>query len=678
MLLLGALNFYQARELLTDSVTDQLLNQQAAKARAIRNGLDRIEQTVILVARSDGTVDSVMEFSRAYRGLLDEPDLLDPGESAAVDQFYGSVVDAIQAAGLEAPPAGELAPGTDAGRYLQYHYIVQNPFEARERRQMVTADLDDSEYGQVHAERHPRLAELSTQLGFGDLLLVDTEGNVVYSTDKRLEFATNAEDGPYRDTGMGMAVTTRLAAAPVGDVVFVDFEIYLPAGGRPSMFVAAAVRNEARTVGAVLVEIPIEALDELTTGGGEYAGLGDTGEIYVVGTDQLLRSDSRLWLEDPDAYRAALERAGFEPELGAAVAIFDSTVLLQPVETEAVVEAFDGRLFLGRTSNYLGRKSLTVAGPVGDNQLDWVVVADLASSEADRPLRTYAGRVAIAALILIPIVGLVALFLADRMTRPVKPVVDAAAQVAGGQLEITLPDLGRNEFGDAARRLNTLTVDLRAQEQALAREEREIRDLLLSALPPRIVEQLRSGERSLHDLVDTATVIALTVTGMLDEAGIDPESAVEFAARLSSELEAVADRVGVERVRSASEQHLFVAGLDTPEAAVSKAAEFALAAATTIERFAAELGIVLTYYAGISAGEVIAGLLSVGQLTYGVFGDPARAALALNAVAGPGQILVGADTAAELGGEWEFEQASNLLDLRGEPVVAKVLKGGPM
>ena len=78
------------------------------------------------------------------------------------------------------------------------------------------------------------------------------------------------------------------------------------------------------------------------------------------------------------------------------------------------------------------------------------------------------------------------------------------------------------------------------------------------------------------------------------------------------------------------------------------------------------------------AGEVIAGLLSVGQLTYGVFGDPARAALALNAVAGPGQILVGADTAVELGLEWEFGQASNLLDLRGEPVVAKVLKGGPM
>ncbi len=90
-------------------------------------------------------------------------------------------------------------------------------------------------------------------------------------------------------------------------------------------------------------------------------------------------------------------------------------------------------------------------------------------------------------------------------------------------------------------RLRLLATDLRAQEDALADEEREITKLLLSALPPRLVKQLRSGERTLHDLVDTATVVALTVTGRLDEAGIDSESAVEFGAQLSGELEAVAD-----------------------------------------------------------------------------------------------------------------------------------------
>ena len=119
------------------------------------------------------------------------------------------------------------------------------------------------------------------------------------------------------------------------------------------------------------------------------------------------------------------------------------------------------------------------------------------------------------------------------------------------------------------RRLNALAADLRAQEDALAKEESEITKLLLSALPPRLVKQLRSGERTLHDLVDTATVVALTVTGIMDETGIDPESAVEFGAQLSGELEALADRLGVERVRSSSDQHVFVAGLNTPDTAVA-------------------------------------------------------------------------------------------------------------
>jgi len=678
VILLGVLNYFGARNLLNDAVTSQLLNQQTAKARAIRDGLDRIESTVVVVARNGDVTDAVLDFSAAFRDLRSVPELLGPFEAAAVDDLYGMVVDAIATAGLDAPAADDLIPGTDAGRYLQYHYIIQNPFEAGERRQMNAAELDGSDYGRVHAERHPGLAALTTRLGFGDLLLVDAEGNVVYSTDKRLDFATNAETGPYRNTGMGTAVTTQLAAAPVGEVVFVDFEIYLPAAGKPSMFLAAAIRDEARTVGAVLVEVPIEALDALTTQGGDWegAGLGDTGETYVVGRDQLMRSDSRLWLEDPDEYRARLPKAGFGPEVSAAITTFDSTVLLQPVPTEAVLEALDGDRFLGRNDNYLGHKSLTVAGPVGADQVDWVVVAELAAGEADRPLRNYAFRVGIAALILVPIVGLLALFLSNRMTRPVKPVVDAAAAVADGELETRLPDLGRNEFGDLGRRLNALAADLRAQEDALAKEESEITKLLLSALPPRLVKQLRSGERTLHDLVDTATVVALTVTGILDETGIDPESAVEFGAQLSGELEALADRLGVERVRSSSDQHVFVAGLNTRDTAVATAARFALEASATIERFAEEMGIDVAHHAGISAGEVISGLLNVDQLTYGVFGDPPRRALALNAVAGPGQILVDEDTAADLGPEWDLQPARGLIDLRGDPISAVVLERG--
>mgnify|MGYP001828784761 CR=1 FL=1 len=507
---------------------------------------------------------------------------------------------------------------------------------------------------------------------------MDTDGNIVYSTNKRLDFATNARTGPYRNSGMGEAVSTRIAATPVGDAVFVDFELYLPAGGKPSLFVAAAIRDEARTVGALLVEIPIDGLNNLTVGAGEWeeSGFGETGEVYVVGRDNLMRTDSRLWIEDPQTYLSWLEKERYDPLVGTLIETFDSTVLLQPVATDAVFEALDGERFLGRTSNYLGRSSLTASGPVGSDLVDWVVVAEVSAGEAGASLRDYVTRILIAGLILIPIVILLALLFADRLTRPVHPVVEAAAAVAGGDLSTKLPDLGRNEFGDVGRRLNLLTTALREKEEALAAEEEEVTRLLLSALPPRVVKALRDGERDLVDLVDTATVVAFDVEGIVDGAGIDEESGVRLSAEFSERIESIAGQLGVERVRSSTDQHVFASGLSTPDAAVNVAADFALQVVGEMEDLNRSHGLDVAYRAGISAGYVIAGLLEADQLTYGVFGDPPRIALALAGVAGANQILIDDETAAGLDGDvWKLQPAAGLVDLQGSELTAKMLLG---
>jgi class 3 adenylate cyclase len=521
------------------------------------------------------------------------------------------------------------------------------------------------------------LLTLRTQLGFGDLLLVDTEGNIVYSTNKRLDFATNAQTGPYRDTGMGEAVTSRIAAAAVGEAVFVDFELYLPAQGKPSLFVAAAVRDQARTVGTLLVEIPIEGLNALTIGEAnwEETGFGETAEVYVVGRDNLMRTDSRLWIEDPDQYLTVLQEEEFDPRIGNLIEIFDSTVLLQPVNTAAVREALDGERFLGRTSNYLGVSSLSASGPVGAGQVDWVVVAELSSEEANAPLRDYVTQILIAGLVMIPIVILLAWFFSGRMTKPVRPVVEAAAAVAEGDLEARVPDLGRNEFGDVARRLNLLTATLAEKEDALAAEEEEIKQLLLSALPSRLVTALRSGDRELLDLVDTATEVAFDVDGIVNGSGIDDEAGVELATEFSRRIESIAESLGIERVRSSTDQHIFAAGLGTPETAVDLAADFALRVVEAIDDFRQSHGVEVTYRAGMSAGHVIAGLLSADELAYGVLGEPSRVALALAGVAGSDQILIDSETAADLEGPWVLETATGLVDLRGNELTAVVLQG---
>ncbi len=674
VLLLGLLNYYQARNLLTESVSDRLVNQQRAKAAAIRNGIERLEQTVVVAARSTEVIGGVVEFSTAF-AELDSVISLQPDELQALQDAYATVVGSIADTGQEAPSADDLIPRSDVGRYLQYHYIVANP--AEDRSEMASAPGDQSGYGVVHAARHPALAQLRSQLGFGDLMLVDTAGNVVYSTDKRLDYATNMTIGPHRASGVGGAVTNGIPAVPIGEAVFVDFEIYLPAEGRPSLFIGSAIRSEARTVGSLLVEVPIQTLNSLTIGqrNWEETGFGNTGEIYVVGRDQLMRTDSRLWIEDPAEYQRLLEKEDYDPQLGELIAFFGSTALLQPVESDAVSEALNGEQFLGRSKNYLGQKSLTSAGPVGSDLLDWVVVAEVSAAEANDPLGAYLARILISGVVLIPIVIFLALLFADRMTKPVQPVVATAGAVAGGDLSTTLPDLGRNEFGDVARRLNRLTAALREREEALAVEEQEIRQLLLSVLPPRLVEALRSGEEDLPDLLDTATLIAVDVDGLVSGAGMSEEAGVELSTELSSRMETLADQLGVERVRSSSDQHLFAAGLGTPESAAMVAAEFAVGVSQAIDQFRHDHAVEVTYRAGISAGRVIAGLLAADQLTYGVFGDPPRTALALAGIAATDQILVDSPTAAELDDSWNLEPATGLRALQGEQASAVILHG---
>jgi class 3 adenylate cyclase len=281
----------------------------------------------------------------------------------------------------------------------------------------------------------------------------------------------------------------------------------------------------------------------------------------------------------------------------------------------------------------------------------------------------------ITAAVLLPLVALIGLLVAGLFIRPFGPVVAAARRIASGDLEAEIPDLGANELGDVARRLGDIARHLREQEDAIAAEEAETTRLLLSALPPRLVERMRERDEEITDLVDSASVVSVIVTGIVDDPSIDTDRAVELASMLSQELEAAAEPLGLERIRSSSDQHVFAAGLDRPTSEVERAAEFAWQVAAVLEAFAEETGLDPSHRIGISSGRVISGLIVSDQLTYGVFGEPPQTSIALSTIAAPGQVLVDRSAARELDEAYEFEQVEGLVDLRGRVVEAEALIG---
>ncbi len=666
VLVLGSFNYWAARTVLDEQVDQQLVTLQNEQAKEIRRGLERLRGQVAASAADARVVAALADLGEARAELGAATGLVDAADVEALTTWYQEeVVDPLAEIGIDVGGVDDLLPSTDAGRAMQLRYTLGRP-----------AGGDDSAFAAVHDRYVDDLTELASSTGFGELLLVDRSGNVVFSLDKSIDFGTNLVDGPYDDSGLADALNRELPTVPTGDGVYVDFARYLPARGAPVLFIAAAVRDEASVVGAIAFEVDAAALTALTTAGGRWdeIGLGATGETYVVGADRLLRSDSRLWLEDPDEYLRELEGTDVDPQVAELIELFDSTILLQPVESTAVRTALDGEMFSGSSTNYLGRATSTVASPVGVDGLNWVIVADIAASETDDAVNSYLGTVLLLTALLVPVVWLCGLWLARRLTRSVAPLLAAADSVASGDLETTAPDLGGDELGDLARRLNDLTADLRSEEEALAAEEAATTEMLLAALPPRLVSRIRSGEHELDELVDRGTVVSITTVGLMDEVG-DEVEVVELASEISRRLELLAAETGVERGRSSADHHLFTAGLGSTDDGAAPAADFVVRAKRVLAEIADDVTVEVSFRAGLATGDMATGLVGSTQLSFGLWGEPPRRALALDAVAAPGQVLIDPSVVDALGDRWRVEPVGDLVDLGGAPLAAAELVG---
>ena len=73
----------------------------------------------------------------------------------------------------------------------------------------------------------------------------------------------------------------------------VDLQFYLPSLGEPAIFVGSSIHDGERVVGILAIQLTNKVLNDIMTANRDWAnvGLKSTGETYLVGPDNLLRSD---------------------------------------------------------------------------------------------------------------------------------------------------------------------------------------------------------------------------------------------------------------------------------------------------------------------------------------------------------------------------------------------------
>ncbi|MGI9622858.1 MAG: HAMP domain-containing protein [Acidimicrobiales bacterium] len=651
-----------AADLLNDTAEDQLAEIGSARAGEIEEGVLLLERSVATLSEDQGVARAMLDLGTAYSELDAQ---LDAAQLEELADYYSSG-DAPSATLLDDP-----VPGSETARYLQYQFLVSNPFPPSFRSELDNAG-DGTDYSAAHASHHETLRMFLEGRVWTDLVLIDADtGAVVYSVNKRDDYATDLLLGPHRRTALGKSLD-EVRALPPGDALFVDFFRYPAAAGIPTSFIAAPIRAGGELVGIVAISVPVDALTQITTLGGEWerAGLGETGEVYVVGSDSLLRSPVRSSLENPQEYLDDVSDAGYPEEVVEAINDAGTTVLTQPVETEAVEEAFAGDRFFGESRNYLDRETVTVAAPLLIDDVQWVAVAEISIAEAHQPLSDNLRRVLIAAVILTAVVAVLAVWLARALLRPLGPLVTAAHAVIEGDLEVAPLEESGDEFGELGRTFNETVGQLQEQQAHLSRADEETTELLMAALPRRLANQVKQGNSEIVEAARNGTIIVLRIEGLLEADLHDPEGSRELGVALLGELSDVADSSGVEPVHSTSTQLTWAAGLASGELEAERGAEFVAETKATIDAFASTHGLSLHLRFGLAAGELVAALVGTDRLSFDAWGDPVRAATSLCAVAESGQVLGDRRVVEALGERWPVTPAHGLVGLTGEALDA--------
>ena len=655
----GITNLVWARDALTGVSEERLTDIAASGFDSVAQRFDAIESLVVVLANDRGVTDALTEFTAAYADL---PSTVDTEQDADLQVAYEAELLGAPAADDDPGPA-ELLPASAQARYLQYWYIAQNP---NGDRSALDRAEDGSTYSDVHEKFHPTLRAIVAVPGVGDLILVDLDGTVVYSVDKNIDVGTNLVRGPHKDSVLAHVALDVGPSTGVGEAGAADLEFYTPALYAPTTFVVSSVSDGESVIGSLLFEVSAETLTALVTNDSDWmgAGMGETAEIYVVGDDLTLRTESRLWLENPDAFLSETSDANGET-VAHDVAERETSVLTQPVRTEAVREALATGTFSGTTDDYLGRESVTVAASIDVGKGQWVVVGSVTTEEAYSALQGYVNLLIVMAIVLVPTVAVLAVWTSRRMLRPIGDLVVVAQEVGSGRTDVSAPYFGHDEFDDVSARLNEVIEVMRVQDRELDMADAETTELLLAAMPQQLAEQVMDGDTTMSQELGHATIVVASVG---DPSSIDPvgqDSLADRTVQIAGRLTGIAEDRGVEVLHSSTTQYVFALGLDVEAPEANKGVAFAFDVQRAIGDLTDELDVAITCRIGLSAGQVVQGIVGVDRMAFTVWGVPLNDATDLSTAAAPGEIVVDGAVAGRLDDEWSLEPMDDLVDISG-------------
>ncbi len=305
---------------------------------------------------------------------------------------------------------GQIHVMKDNPFIIEMHYNFQIEFENGKN------SVDTDGWRSVASAWDKAFTKMCHDFGWHDVFLISWKGDIIYTKEKKSDLGMSLATEPLKNSSLGK-VYLSLKENEKLDVSFGDFAPYGPSKGEPAAFMIGRIKNpDGALIGYLAFQVSIDTINSIMT---QRAGMGETGETYLVGPDYLMRSDS---YRDPEKHNV---KASFnDPGMG-------------KIETKAAKEALAGNEGQNIIRNYKGDPVLSVYGPLDVLDNRWAIIAEIDEAEALAEIvlmKKGFGGIAIVALTLIIIL---ALFVTRSITKPINHVVEELKALAMGEGDLT-------------------------------------------------------------------------------------------------------------------------------------------------------------------------------------------------------------------------------------------------
>jgi methyl-accepting chemotaxis protein len=471
-ILIGAISFSNFSSALEESNYNKLQLVLDSKKEYIEDYFNFYESLISTIANSELAENGIKGFTNGFNNLSNQysynskkiiEDLVVNYDKEYLSKVNFSIPD-VSSRRL----TKRYLPTNSNGLIAQDLFILKNKYKVGEKDRLeFLSEYQNLTYMKVHKKYHRTFRAMIEKFGLYDIFLVNKNGDVVYSTLKEKDFATNLKTDAYKLSGLGRVFFQSIEKQS-NEVVFDDFDFYEPSYNEPASFISTPIYDTEtnKLLGSIIFQLPIAKMTDVAkfNKAKNSNPLGETGELYMVGQDYKMRTNSRfLWnIEDR------------------VVKDLKTTISIYSVKTPQVKKAVEGESGKMITKNYIGNDVISTYSHLNIFGEKWGIIAEISTDEAYGNADLLVRQLIIINLIIVVIVVILMLVFIDKfITVPLNQLFETAESLSSdnGDLTRRLEILSKDEFGEVGEYINSFIERIQSlinDTKDLARENIDV------------------------------------------------------------------------------------------------------------------------------------------------------------------------------------------------------------